>query len=201
MDLGGLAPDEDEAEEVMDLGGLAPDEDDAEDVMDLGGLAPDDASAVGDILSEEAADAPMEEMAEPPIYTRTIAELYVAQGAASRAADVYRHLLEADPDDEALSARLAELESQVRAEAMQDGEATSDTSGSTDEGDEHVESLARDLAETGDGTHDVDTPFAWTEEAPPVEVDPDAPPVSDYFSRMLGWTPGADESDAGGDES
>ena len=45
------------------------------------------------------------------IYTQTLAELYVAQGATGRAIKVYRKLIVDDPDNEALHRRLTELES------------------------------------------------------------------------------------------
>ena len=45
------------------------------------------------------------------IYTQTLAELYVAQGATGRAIEVYGKLIVDDPDNEALHRRLTELES------------------------------------------------------------------------------------------
>ena len=45
------------------------------------------------------------------IYTQTLAELYASQGAVDNAIEVYRKLIAADPDDQALVRRLAELES------------------------------------------------------------------------------------------
>ena len=45
------------------------------------------------------------------IYTQTLAELYASQGAVDNAIEVYRKLIAADPDDQALMRRLAELES------------------------------------------------------------------------------------------
>ncbi len=45
------------------------------------------------------------------IYTQTLAELYASQGATDKAIEVYRELIETDPDDESLNSRLAELES------------------------------------------------------------------------------------------
>ena len=45
------------------------------------------------------------------IYTQTLAELYASQGAVDNAIEVYRKLIVADPDDQALVRRLAELES------------------------------------------------------------------------------------------
>jgi predicted Zn-dependent protease len=188
MDLASLAPDEPEVAEepMMDLASLAPDEPEVaeEPVMDLAAFAPDEPAAVGDILSEEAADAPLEEFDEPPIYTRTIAELYVTQGAVDRAIDVYRNLVAAEPDDPHLSDRLAELSAQAAGEGGNPAQA-----GSEVDNDAGVESLARDLAASGDDTHEVDTPFAWTEEG--ADEDPtDAPPISDYFSQMQDWKPG-----------
>ena len=45
------------------------------------------------------------------IYTQTLAELYVVQGATGRAIEVYGKLIVDDPDNEALHRRLTELES------------------------------------------------------------------------------------------
>ena len=45
------------------------------------------------------------------IYTQTLAELYASQGAVDKAIEVYGKLIAADPDDQALIRRLAELES------------------------------------------------------------------------------------------
>ena len=45
------------------------------------------------------------------IYTQTLAELYVAQGATGRAIEVYGKLIADDPDNEVLRRRLTELES------------------------------------------------------------------------------------------
>ena len=195
LELGSLAPDEPEVDEdpVLELGALAPDEAevvDDEPVMELDAPAPDEpdsAGVVGDILSEEAADAPLEEIDEPPIYTRTIAELYITQGAVDRAVDVYRHLVEAEPGNTDLTQRLALLEAQLAGEAAPDAEA--EESAVPDMSDEEtVESLARHLAESGDATHDVDTPFAWTAEET-ADAPSDAPPIGEYFTRILAWKP------------
>ena len=45
------------------------------------------------------------------IYTQTLAELYVAQGATGRAIEVYEKLIADDPNNETLRRRLTELES------------------------------------------------------------------------------------------
>ncbi len=206
MELAALAPDEPEVDEepVMELAALAPDEPevDGEPVMELAALAPDEpdsAGVISDILSEEAADAPLEEIDEPPIYTRTIAELYVTQGAVDRAVDVYRHLVEAEPGNTDLTQRLALLEAQLAGEAAPDAEA--EERAVPDMSDEEtVESLARHLAESGDATHDVDTPFAWTE-GETADAPSDAPPIGEYFTRMLEWKPDdGEEARAEGDQ-
>lgn len=46
----------------------------------------------------------------PVIVTETMAKLYVEQGFTSKAIEVYKQLLSADPDDVGLQARLADLE-------------------------------------------------------------------------------------------
>lgn len=50
--------------------------------------------------------------------TETMAELYVSQGLRPKAIDVYRELIRARPNDAALRARLAELESDGRGATM-----------------------------------------------------------------------------------
>jgi len=128
----------------------------------------------------------------------------VKQGFTSQALAVYRNLAEADPDASDLQDRIAELE---RGDPGAPGiggptpmiDDTIDLSSLAPdqiEGagpyagpeDEEVETLARDLAGVGDDTHDVDTPFAWTDEAssPPVPDD-GSPVIGDYFDNLLGW--------------
>ena len=58
---------------------------------------------------EEASDG--DGQIDGEIYTQTLAELYVAQGATGRAIEVYGKLIADDPDNEALHRRLTELES------------------------------------------------------------------------------------------
>ena len=58
--------------------------------------------------------------------------------------------------------------------------------------EEEVETLARDLAESGSGEHDVDTPFAWTEEEADVSAG-EGPSIAEYFDVLLSWQP-RDES-------
>jgi tetratricopeptide (TPR) repeat protein len=88
-----------DARSVVSIASLAPD-DDGLPVVPIPTLAPDE----GDYGSEEPAVAGGE------IYTQTLAELYAGQGATDKAIEVYRKLIEYDPDNEALTTRLTELE-------------------------------------------------------------------------------------------
>ena len=192
FDLGALAPDEPEAvteEEVADFGALAPDEPEAdadEEVFDLGALAPDEPEAAAD------EDEPSEQ-----IQTRTLADLYVTQGLIDRAIDAYQRLVDADPDDVELRERLGQLRSGDRdAEGASGGsEAHADELEAAvqvpeaDEGDDgDVETLARDLAGSGDDEHDVDTPFAWSEEddEPSADVE-EGPSIANFFDDLLSY--------------
>lgn len=90
-----LAPDVTGAPAPLPNGAVRP-------VVPIRSLAPDGddaASDVGPVGGE--------------IYTQTLAELYASQGAVDNAIEVYRKLIAADPDDQALvrRRRLAELES------------------------------------------------------------------------------------------
>ena len=180
MDLAGLAPDA-EPEPVMDLAGLAPDAE-PEPVMDLGSLAPEEpADPHGDVApAVSPKEDPHVENGEP-VYTRTLAELYVRQGFTDQALDVYRQLLAADPAAQDLRERVSELEGGVPTEPSgSDAESAAES--------EELETLARDLAESGAEEHEVETPFAWTDER---EAGSDAVPsdegVAGYFEDLLGW--------------
>jgi hypothetical protein len=215
IDLGELAPEsvtaaEDEsALTMMDLMGRAPEtadkpepgaEESDEIVIDLDALSParssaeteavpddevDGSASDGDGHSDEAADeaAP----AEPddnglgePVYTRTLGELYVKQGATDQAIEVFRHLTSVSPGDAEIARRLEEIESG----ASLDEEETAKP-------DQEVERLARDLAEGGNGTHDVESPFAWADEGGGGTEDAEpGPTIGDYFEGLLTWKPG-----------
>lgn len=80
---------------------------------------------VGEPLAGEAAEHPEQggsEMpaAARPFVTETMAELYLAQGLHDRAVEVYRQLRDAQPDDERLQRRVAELERAGGAAAEED---------------------------------------------------------------------------------
>ena len=203
--------------EVMDLAALASEP--ATDVIDLSSLAPDadpeleehpEALELGDMayVLEESSEVD----SEAPLHTRTLAELYVKQGFFDRALGVLHSLLEADPDAGDLRARIAELEgtpapaddspARVNSLALEGGQEADTPAASTDEEasaaeepctasatEEDVETLARELAEIGNGVDNVDTPFAWPgEEAETSESDADRGDIGRYFDAILNWT-------------
>jgi len=55
--------------------------------------------------------------------------------------------------------------------------------------DEEVETLARDLAETGADDYEIDTPFAWSEgtEDRPSPIADEGATIGAYFDQLLGW--------------
>jgi hypothetical protein len=63
-------------------------------------------------LTTEAVPAPGDpaSASTTPFSSSTLAELYFQQGLVERAADVYRQLLEQEPDNEKARQRLAEIE-------------------------------------------------------------------------------------------
>ena len=190
FDLGVLAPDEPEAaeEEIADVGTLAPAEPEAtaeEEIADFGALAPDEPETAHD-------DEPV-----GMIQTRTLADLYVTQDLIDRAIDVYERLVDADPDDVELRERLGELRSRDQKiesasggnEAHKDEPEAAVQAPEDDEGDDgEIEALARDLAGSGDGEHDVDTPFAWGEEdvERPADVE-EGPSIAIFFDDLLSY--------------
>jgi tetratricopeptide (TPR) repeat protein len=62
-------------------------------------------------LTDEVADETpsIKHTPQSPFVTRTMAELYLQQGHRSAALEIYRQLAESDPDNEELTARIAEL--------------------------------------------------------------------------------------------
>ncbi len=175
---------------VMDLSALAPDEEPVmvdEDVLDLSALAPD-----ADMLAAaamEPADLSEEDPhvdSSEPVNTRTLAKLYVSQGFTDKALEVYRQLQEADPTAEDLLMRIAELEGGL----MESATVTDASEPSVSlPSEEEVETLARDLAEIGTVDHEVDTPFAWSDEATTDSSPSQAgeATIEVYFDQLLGW--------------
>lgn len=69
--------------------------------------------------SEPVAPDPDEEQpVEAPIATTTIAELFVKQGLLSQACQVYRDILQADPDNSQVRAKLIELEGRLTSDSQ-----------------------------------------------------------------------------------
>ncbi len=94
-----------DARPVVPIASLAPEAaavpaEDSLPVVPIPSLAPD--------LAEDASDEAVAAGGE--IYTRTLAELYAGQGATEKAIEVYRKLIEYDPDNEVLVSRMTELE-------------------------------------------------------------------------------------------
>ena len=90
------------ARRVVPIATLAPrtPDEDGPPVVPIPSLAPD----VGDDAPDDLVSAGGE------IYTETLAELYAGQGATEEAIEVYQKLIANDPDNEALTRRLTELE-------------------------------------------------------------------------------------------
>jgi tetratricopeptide (TPR) repeat protein len=73
-------------------------------------------SAVAEESDRAVATAPQADHVQPadaPIATSTIAELFVKQGLLSQACQVYRDILQADPDNGQVRAKLIELEERL----------------------------------------------------------------------------------------
>ncbi|MGD8871867.1 MAG: hypothetical protein PVJ80_09880 [Gemmatimonadota bacterium] len=139
-----------------------------------------------DEAGEKAPPSSSDDDHEPgePVYTRTLAELYVKQGAVGQAIEVYRHLASLDPEADDLRRRIDELES---------GEGLEEEPVLSEEAEEEVEALARELSQSGEEAHDeADSPFNLhgdAEEETPAE-EPSGPTIGDYFEGLLGWKPG-----------
>jgi hypothetical protein len=127
---------------------------------------------------DEDADLHPDEQSTP-IFTRTLAELYAAQGATKEAVQVMRRLLSDNPRDAGLARRIAELEA---------------AAGTTKERvherkEEEVEALARDLAESGGGAQELESPFAWTDREAGKSAGIGGPTIRQYFDELLEWEP------------
>lgn len=205
------------AEEAVNIQSLSPDEPD-EIVVDLDALGPESApvsagaAPPGEVVAapspaptqaqasatpappvpgprdeEDEAEAeaatPSEEQGQP-LYTRTLAELYAAQGATKQAVEVLRYLQTQSPADAELGSRIAELEAGGPTVSPPGAAAAAKR-------EEELEALARDLAQSGEGRHDVETPFAWTEKEPEPSKTP-GPTIREYFDDLLNWEPGGD---------
>lgn len=215
MALSELAPSEARAEAEVEAGPEIEAQPEAEVEADVEGQAEVEGEAVPGPEPAPADDEPSGEDADATPRTRTMAELLVSQGLTDQAIRVYREMLDGGPGDDAIRARIAELEAPlddgtvvrspdeaVEVDAGWDGEAEADPG---EEGEEADHSPFPELTSV-EVTETDPTPFAWDGDADPddghEEEDTPARPASDYFGRLLSWSPGrqastGDEGEAG----
>ena len=147
------------------------------------------------------------------VVTRTLAELFIAQGQRERAVEMYEELASRSPDDVALQDRLEELRSDGR-HPDESGEAVLETAGEAAGDPEEVDAgstievpAEADAADEEEfdprlspaaPDPDLSTPFAWTSSG--VEDEGGTPesdleetvedePISDYLGGLLGYSP------------
>lgn len=133
---------------------------------------------VPEMEAEEDYPFPPEEM-----QTRTMAEVYAAQGLVERAVEIYEELLARDPGSPELQDRLAELRGarggggELRPEEAPPPAAEAPVLESADvDAELHLPS-----------SHpEVESPFAWTEEG---GEGVEEVPISRYFDELLSWLP------------
>jgi hypothetical protein len=112
-----------------------------------------------------------------------MALLYRSQGFHERAADVYRALLRARPDDERLAARLREAEaaaSPAAASAPVDEAAE-------DAGEVWLRGVATAWTAPQDAPVHEATPYAWTADADEAET---GEPIGSYLKELVTWKAG-----------
>jgi tetratricopeptide (TPR) repeat protein len=202
MDFSDLAPEPEEPEPepeiepepakpaeitMLDLVEMTAEE---EVVIDLDALGPGPSAEEPEAEEEEEAPAPVEadesESATPqsegeedegvgePVYTRTLAELYVKQGAFDEALKVYRHLAELSPGDDRIAQRIEEL-----------------GSGLLPEEDEHADGAEATTRELGDeGGHEVEVEIEREIEPGATGAEASPSSIQDYFEGLLNWKPG-----------
>jgi tetratricopeptide (TPR) repeat protein len=197
MELADLAPEAEETAEItmVDLVEMTAEEEE-EVVIDLDALGPGITSEAEEDEGPEASTEPeAEESAErvpraaedddeslgEPVYTRTLAELYVKQGAVDQALAVYRHLAELSPSDVQIARRIEELESGL----LPEGE------GAKASPEQGTAPRAPEPAADADREHDVGTPLARNEEQKEAsEAGESEASIDDYFQGLLTWKPG-----------
>lgn len=82
-----------------------------------------------DAQKEETPPAADQPPVDAPIATTTIAELFVKQGQLSQACQVYRDILQADPDNRKAREKLAELEGRLNSSSVAEAAEGQDTVG------------------------------------------------------------------------
>ena len=149
-----------------------------------------DEASVGELDEEE--DEPL----GGPLVTRTMGELLVRQGLMTQAVEVFEQLVEDEPEDHALRARLEELHS-----ALGDEPAEPTLSGPRDGKSRHVDAESAHPSVDPPRHHPpVPSPFHLVEEDGD-DDEGEGPPVGDYFARLLAWTPRRPTEDDGGGSS
>ncbi len=206
--------DEDEPGDVVPIDELAPDEPDAAAEPEAPVEEPTPEPAVAAAGEEELRASP-DEGESAAVYTRTMAELYARQGLWDRAEEVYERLLEADPSDEELQARLEAVRArrepgepaggvgaaQGPPEPLAKRAEGAELSTEEEEGAE-VETLARDWAAGPAETGELASPFAWGQDEEPEEGTElrtaggaSGPSIAAYFRRLVSEEEG--DEDAG----
>ncbi len=149
----------------------------------------DDLELAAEVLGEVPDGAATPAVEEDPgeVYTSTMAEIYAGQGLHLKAVEVYERVLDADPDNAEIQARIDELRGLAGVSDAEDDRAS---------GDEADHGMAAHMDE-GHGEHEVETPFAWsTDEQDPSPAEGEAlgpgRTVGEYFEALLSWEPEAE---------
>jgi hypothetical protein len=118
------------------------------------------------------------------VVTETMAEVYAAQGLTERSVEVYRQLRELRPDDDRITARLAELEQMLA--SPEPAPAESVPAEDREAWLEKVESAWTG----GEGAvgGDDDTLYGWRQQREESGA-PEARAVGSYFRSLLSWRP------------
>ncbi|HEX2166841.1 MAG TPA: tetratricopeptide repeat protein [Longimicrobiales bacterium] len=146
------------------------------DLMGLAGAA--------EPAAESAPVAEVRRGSEPGLVTETMAVLYRSQGFHDRAADVYRALLRARPNDERLAAKLREAEEAAGGPAgaapppRQEDEA----------GEVWLHGVGAAWTAPADTAAGEATPYAWTGESDEPEA---GEPISAYLQDLVSWKAGS----------
>jgi tetratricopeptide (TPR) repeat protein len=197
---GASAPDAGLDREGEEAGAASDDEDvDAEEAFATvaaaeGATAEDEPVAEADdaVEDDEATPTPADgsdddDSPGEPVYTRTLAEIYVKQGAPEKALDVLRHLHALNPDDTDLERRIEALESGETSAAVAQPPSTD----ADEDVEEELEILARELADNrNDAENEVESPFGWDDAAAETEAAESDSSIDDYFQGLLSWKPG-----------
>jgi hypothetical protein len=152
--------------------------------------APETSSAVPTVVDEPDTDADIGDDHGEPIPTRTLAELYAQQGAVTEAIAVLRHLLAGRPNDLKLAARIEELEGGWTPPRPPRADEPAEVR--EGEGEDEVDALARELAESGGSPHahtEGDSPFSWGDATPGGTPTTEGQTIRDYFDGLLRWEP------------